>query len=140
MYIALKFGNVSAWIFWSISTSNLDAYSLMNSAGVKSKRYYASKNFYRYIRPGAKRFEISSANTDKLLPLAFDYPLDHTTTIVVINDNKDSGMPVRLTGTGIPAELTVFVTSKDDDCKNYGTVKSSDVILLPANSIVTFYK
>lgn len=140
MYIALKYGKASAWMFWALSTSTLDAYSLMNSAGVKSKRYYASKNFYKYIRPGAKRFEISSPDTDKLLPLAFDQPVDHSTTLVIINDNKDSGTPIRLTGTGIPSELTMFVTSKDDDCKNYGTVKSSEIILLPANSIVTFHK
>jgi O-glycosyl hydrolase len=74
MYIALKYGNASAWIFWSISTTTLDAYSLMSSAGIKSKRYYASKNFYRYVRPGAKRFEINSPDTDKLLPLAFTHP------------------------------------------------------------------
>jgi glucuronoarabinoxylan endo-1,4-beta-xylanase len=140
MYIALKYGKASAWVFWTLSTSNLDAYSLMNSAGVKSKRYYASKNFYRYIRPGARRFEISSMNNDKLLPLAFNHAADGNTTLVIINDNKDSGMPIRLTGPGIPAEMTMFVTSKDDDCKNYGTVKSSDVIFLPASSIVTFHK
>jgi glucuronoarabinoxylan endo-1,4-beta-xylanase len=140
MYIALNYGNASAWIFWSLSTSNLDAYSLMNSAGIKSKRYYASKNFYRYIRPGAKRFEISSTDTDKLLPLAFSHSGDQSTTLVIINDNKDSGMPIRVTGTGIPSQLSMFVTSKDDDCKNYGTVNTSDIILLPANSIVTFYK
>jgi hypothetical protein len=88
---------------------------------------------------GAKRIETSSASTGKLLPLAVEHSVNHSTTIVIINDNKDSGMPVRLARTGMPAELTMFVTSKDDDCKNYGTVKSSDIILLPANSIATFH-
>lgn len=140
MYIALKYGNVSAWIFWSISTSTLDAYSLMNSAGSKSKRYYVSKNFYKYIRPGAKRFEIDSKDTDKLLPLAFNHPVNNSTTLVIINDNKNSGMPIKLTGSGIPDKLSMFVTSKDDDCKNFEKINSSDIILLPANSVVTFYK
>jgi glucuronoarabinoxylan endo-1,4-beta-xylanase len=140
MYIALKYGNATAWLFWSISTTTLDAYSLMNSAGIKSKRYYASKNFYRYIRPGAKRFEINSPDTDKLLPLAFNHSGDQSTTLVIINTNKDSSMPIRLTGTGIPSQLSMFVTSKDDDCKNYGIVNSNEIILLPSNSVVTFYK
>lgn len=139
MYIALKYGNASAWVFWSISTSTLDAYSLMSSAGVKSKRYYTSKNFYRYIRPGAKRFGIESTDSDKLLPLAFNHPGDQSTSIIIINDNKTSGMPVRLTGSGIPAELSMLITSKEDDCKSYGKVKNTDIILLPANSIVTLY-
>lgn len=138
MYIALKFGNASAWLFWTISTTNLDAYSLMNAAGQKSKRYQVSKNFYKYIRPGARRFEISSTASAKLLPLAFFHAADQATTLVIINDNKESGMPIRFAGVGIPAKLTMLVTSATDDCKNYGIVNSSDVILLPANSVVTF--
>ena len=30
MYTAIKFGNVSAWLHWSLSTTTLDSYSLMN--------------------------------------------------------------------------------------------------------------
>ncbi|HRQ51473.1 MAG TPA: PKD domain-containing protein, partial [Agriterribacter sp.] len=44
MYIALHYGNVSAWLFWSLSTTQLDAYSLMSAAGETSKRYFVSKN------------------------------------------------------------------------------------------------
>jgi O-glycosyl hydrolase len=140
MYIALKYGNASAWVFWSISTTNLDAYSLMSSAGMKSKRYYVSKNFYQYIRPGAKRFEVNSPDTDKLLPLAFNHSGNYSTTLVIINTDKDSGMPIKLTGAGIPSQLSMFVTSNNDDCKSYGMVNSDGVILLPANSVVTLYK
>ncbi|MEJ7588228.1 MAG: PKD domain-containing protein [Ferruginibacter sp.] len=37
MYTALTYGNVSAWLFWTLSTSTLDAYSLMSSNGLKAK-------------------------------------------------------------------------------------------------------
>jgi O-glycosyl hydrolase len=60
MYTALRYGNISAWLFWTISTKKLDKYSLMNSKGQKSKRYYVSKSFYRYIRPGAVRIAAST--------------------------------------------------------------------------------
>jgi len=140
MYVALTYGNVSAWVFWTLSTTTLDAYSLMNTAGLKSKRYFVSKNFYRYIRPGARRFTISSSENDKLLPMAFYHATDQATTIVIINDNKDSGMPVKLAGTGLPATFNVSITSGTDDCKDYGTVNSSDVILVPAGSVVTLHK
>ena len=74
MYIALKYGNVSAWIFWSISTSTLDAYSLMNSAGSKSKRYYAVKKFLQVYQARMQSvLRLTQKDTDKLLPLAFNH-------------------------------------------------------------------
>ena len=62
MYTALRFGNASAWVFWSLSSGNLDEYSLMSSKGDKSKRYYVSKQFYRYVRPGAIRTDATTVD------------------------------------------------------------------------------
>lgn len=138
MYIALRYGHVSAWLFWSLSTTQLDAYSLMSTAGEKSKRYYASKNFYRYVRPGAQRFKISS-DDERLLPLAFTNANEQSNTIVIINDDT-TARPVRLAGTGLANEYSIFVTSAEDDCKATGTTDSKDVVLVPAKSIVTLYK
>jgi glucuronoarabinoxylan endo-1,4-beta-xylanase len=138
MYIALKYGNASAWVFWSISTSSLDAYSLMSSSGAKSKRYFASKNYYRYIRPGAQRFEVTTTDAH-LLPLAFGNAAEQSTTFVITNDDN-TGKPVQLAGTGIPAEFSVYVTSAGDDCKDMGTLHATDIIMVPAKSVVTIYK
>ena len=55
MYTAINFGNVSAWLYWELSQPTMDEFSLMTSSGEKSKRYYVSKNFYRYVRPGDYR-------------------------------------------------------------------------------------
>lgn len=138
MYIALKYGNASAWVFWSISTTTLDAYSLMSSAGAKSKRYFVSKNYYKYVRPGAQRFEITSADAH-VLPLAFVNTAEASTTIVITND-ENTGKAVKLTGTGIPAQFSVFVTSENKDCEDMGVLNASDVVLVPAKSVVTIYK
>ena len=73
MYTAIKYGNVSAWVFWSLSTTTLDAYSLMGNGGEKSKRYYVSKNFYKYIRPGAVRTDASAPEGTNVFPLAFQH-------------------------------------------------------------------
>lgn len=140
MYTALKFGNVSAWLFWSLSTSRLDEYSLMSSAGEKSKRYFVSKNFYRYIRPGVVRIDVAAPDNSKLFPLAFQHPTSGTTTIVIINDNKDVAKAIRLTGSGLPAQFKKFVTSDADNTKDYGVINATDNILIPANSVVTLYK
>ena len=70
MYTALRHGNIETWVFWSLSEENASEYSLITSNGVKSKRYFASKQYYRYVRPGAVRVETATSDAD-LLPLAF---------------------------------------------------------------------
>ena len=139
MYTAIGFGNVSAWLHWALSTGTLDQYSLMSSSGIKSKRYYVSKNFYHYIRPGDYRIQSSGPPQANIYPLAFKNNTAHTNTIVLINDNTES-RAVKLRGTALPAGFSMFVTSADDDCKDYGVVNASDGFLLPASSVITLYK
>ena len=139
MYTAITFGNVSAWLHWSLSTGTLDQFSLMSSSGTRSKRYYVSKNFYRYVRPGDYRIQSSTPDQTNIYPLAFKNDTAHTNTIVLINDNTES-RAVKLEGAALPAQFSMFVTSANDDCKDYGIINTSDGFLLPANSVITLYK
>lgn len=134
MFTAIKFGNVSAWTFWTLSTEKLDEFSLMSSAGVKSKRFYVSKNFYKFIRPGSVRIAAESAEAAKVFPLAFQN-IDNT--LVMINDNKESGKVVRITWPGFQNDARMYVTSPGEDCKDRGVVSTSEPILLPPYSVVT---
>lgn len=139
MFTALKYGNVSAWVFWSLSGTTLDAFTLMSSSGDKSKRYYVSKNFYKYIRPGAVRADASAPEGTNVFPLAFQHAAEHSTTMVLINDGA-SGKPIKLSGAGLPSQFNMFSTTINDNTKDVGVVNTGDVILLPANSIITLYK
>ena len=139
MFTALKYGNVSAWVFWSLSGTTLDAYTLMSSTGDKSKRYYVSKNFFKYIRPGAVRVDASAPEGTSVFPLAFQHSTENSTTMVLINDGA-SGKAVKISGAGLPAQFNRYSTTIDDNTKDMGVVNTADVILLPANSIITLYK
>lgn len=139
MYTAIKFGNISAWLHWSLSTTTLDSYSLMSSSGEKSKRYFVSKNFYKYIRPGAVRIDANAADGTNIYPLAFQNVNGNTTTIVLINDAA-SAKAVQLSGNNLPSQFLKVITSAADDAKDYGNVNSTDVILIPANSVITLFK
>lgn len=139
MYTAINFGNVSGWCHWQLSQSILDEYSLMSSSGTKSKRYYASKNFYRYVRPGDVKIKTSAADETKIYPLAFINDTAHTTTIILINDTTEN-RAVKLQGASLASQFEMYVTSATADCKDAGTINVSNRILLPASSIVTLYK
>ena len=140
MYTAIAFGNVSGWLHWELSQQTIDEFSLMSSSGEKSKRYYVSKNFYRYVRPGDDRINAAANDTTvHIYPVAFKNDTANTTTIVLINDNA-TDKAIKLTGSNLPAQFNMYVTSANNDCKDYGIFNSSDAILLPANSVVTLYK
>jgi O-glycosyl hydrolase len=139
MYTALRFGNVSAWLFWSLSTGTLDAYSLMSSAGMKSKRYYASKQLYKYVRPGAYRVTATADDEEGVVyPLAFVDDADQSETIVLLNDN-DMDVPVNISGAAGNAGYGLLVTDSARDCQDMGTVDFSQGLLVPARSVITLY-
>lgn len=138
MFTAITFGNVSAWLHWALSQQKIDEYALMSSSGAKSKRYYISKNFYHYVRPGDYRIKCNADDSSKIYALAFKNDTANTTSIVLINDNATE-KTIKLSGNNLPAQFNKYVTSANDDCKDYGVVKSNDELLLPANSVVTLY-
>ena len=136
MYTALNFGNVSAWLFWALSQSNIDEFALMSTSGAKSKRYYVSKNFYRFIRPGAVRFSIDVSPDAKIYPLAFSNSSLNSTTIVLINDNATDKV-VGIPASGLPASYEMYVTSEKSNCEDVGIVTFSQNLIIPAKSVVT---
>ncbi|MBS1745859.1 MAG: PKD domain-containing protein [Bacteroidetes bacterium] len=139
MFIAINYGNVSAWLHWIISQQTIDEFALMSSSGEKSKRYYVSKNFYHYIRPGDYRIKVSANDQTNIYPLAFKNDTANTTSIILINNNE-TDQAVKISGTVLPLQFEIFVTSADDDCKANGTIDVSKGFILPANSVVTLYK
>jgi glucuronoarabinoxylan endo-1,4-beta-xylanase len=132
MYLALRFGNISSWVYWSISGA-ADGYSLMVN-GQPSIVYYASKQYFKFIRPGAIRIKAESDDAE-VLPLAFKNPTNGDMTIILINTGSSEksftlDSPIR------PAEFTVYRTTATENCAQIGTV-SSGTVSLPPMSIST---
>jgi O-glycosyl hydrolase len=121
-----------------LSTSNLDAYSLISSAGVKSKRYFISKNFYRFIRPGAVRVEAISPENENIFALAFQHVTENSKTVVLMNDQTSSKV-VKLKGAAIPDSFTYYITSEKEDCRDAGAIDARNGLILPPKSVVTLY-
>lgn len=132
MYTALKYGQVSAWVFWTLSSENLDAYSLMNAAGEKSKRYYVSKQFYKYIRPNAQR--VASSSTDDVLTLAFEN--EGVSTVVLINISDDS-KAVQVSGG--KDNYRVIRTGTKSNAEEIGGISKDEIFIVPAKGVITLY-
>ncbi|MDQ2657020.1 MAG: hypothetical protein M3Y60_06330 [Bacteroidota bacterium] len=131
---ALLFGDVSGWIVWQGSSLDpINEFTMMSDLTV-GKKYYASKNFYRYIRPGAVRIEGTSSD-ESVSVSAFEHQADGTHTIILINTASEAkGVSVSLVG-----EYEMFITSATKDCESAGTVHAEKTIVLPARSVVTLY-
>ena len=103
---------------------------------VVGKKYYASKNFYRFIRPGAVRLATTSPDAAIALT-AYEHVANGTHTIVLLNNATTSKtINLAMTGSGLPASFQMFVTSASRNCESVGTVSASS-ITLPARSVVT---
>ena len=140
---ALVQGNVSAWIYWGISTSdpNQHNYALMMDADPKSTRYVMAKHFFKYIRPGAVRVSTSNEDPAGIYSAAFVHDAEKTLTVVVANEGtKEQTVNLHVPGTAVTAfdigyESTAtkeWTRLKDIPVKN-GVAS----ITLPAQSLLT---
>ncbi len=136
IHTALYYGDLSAWVYWQGSgLGGINEYNLMSDL-VVGKKYYASKNFYRFIRPGAVRLATTSPDASIALT-AYEHVANGTHTIVLLNNATTSKtINLAMTGSGLPSSFQMFVTSASRNCELVGTVSTSS-ITLPARSVVT---
>ncbi|MEN8193209.1 MAG: hypothetical protein ABFS12_10360, partial [Bacteroidota bacterium] len=62
---AVKYGNVSLWTLWNIEGTMLNT-------GEKLKSFSTSQNYYKFVRPGAQRIEVTSGHEDILVTAFLD--------------------------------------------------------------------
>jgi O-glycosyl hydrolase len=135
IYAALHYGQASAWLWWQGSEMRgPNQYSLMAGTRLRGKRYYVSKNFYRYIRPGARAVGVTTPDPT-LFIVAFTNPGTGAFTMVAINsDTTDKTLTIH--GANIPSTFEVHRTSASEDCVFAGNM-SKDGIRLKADSVTT---
>lgn len=129
IYAALKFGKITAWVYWY----GLD--NLATRTGI-TRKGYVSKHFFRYIRPGAVMYDVTDVSAQGLYAIAFGHTSERTMTVIVMNPG--SATTLRLQGTTLPSQFTAYRSTSGEDCVNGGTVNASS-IAVPANSILTLY-
>jgi len=136
---ALLHGDLSAWVWWQgCADQGGDALSqdgFINAAG-PTKSFYAHKQFYRFIRPGAVRIDsaVSGTETDTdLLVTAYTHAELGNTVITFVNASKNA-YTVDISGIA-GLEYEFFITSNTEDCESKGNVVNN--VVIPAESVVT---
>lgn len=136
---ALNNGNVAGWVWWQGSenpgsTGGIGEFALMNGT-VKGKKYYASKQFYRYVRPGAVRVGATSNNANVFVS-AYEHAGAGTHTLVVANTST-SAQTVTIGGAGLPGTFAIIRTSASENAASVGDYSTGAALTLPARSITT---
>ncbi len=133
IFNALDCGSASAWVFWSFAVSEgSPEYGLVVS-NRPSSRYYVSKQYYKFIRPGYVRV---GANSDGVPTLAFRSANSDTLSVVLFN-NTDQPQTIEIKGKGLPSNWDSYTTSNSRNCEKGEGVGPDGLIILPPSSITT---
>lgn len=138
IHAALYYGNIEAWVWWQGSenpgSTTIGEYSLM-AGTYTGKKYYASKQFYRYIRPGAVRVDATSPYNDVFVT-AYHHPARNSQTLVIINSAAQK-RDIIVEGTDLPAGFHVYRSSAAENCENVGDYTTGTNLELPPRSVIT---
>ena len=137
---ALLYGDLSAWVWWQghENTKN-GVYCLWSPNETDNMNKFAvSKQFYKYIRPGAVRIDakVTGTNTEfDLLVTAYRHDKAGNIIVTLVN-TSEFDHAVKINGLG-DLEYEFFISSGNGVyCESRGIV-SSDDIFIPAHSVVT---
>lgn len=156
MYIALKYGKINAWVWWTLSETQgfEQEYALIERTGnnnyILGKRYYVSKQYYKYIRPGAISIGCDPLQNDgsvdlesNVLALGFQHNQKNTLTLVISNRDTVNAKSINFIyedGTNPPSYYEVYRTSETENAAFVGTIagNATNFSLVP-RSVNTFY-
>jgi O-glycosyl hydrolase len=137
---ALLYGDLSAWVWWQGHENQKGSvYSLWTPCETDNMNKFAvSKQFYRYIRPGAVRIDTKLTGVETEFDLLVTaYRHDEAGNIVaVLVNTSETDYSVSIDGLG-DLDYEFFISSGDGVyCESRGIVSSND-ILIPSHTVVT---
>lgn len=121
-------GDITLWTNWGFGDMQL-------TKNIPNSTFYSSKNYFKFIRPGAIRVT-SSASAADLLVTAFRNT-DGKLVMVIVNKGT-SAISTSFQGNNLPMEYALHRSSKYENCIPAGTVNIVDeALILPASSVTT---
>lgn len=132
IYNAIQYGNISAWLWWALADGKSSEVFALIVDGTPTSRYYVSKHFYHFIRPGAVRVSAVSADSN-VVSLAFIHSSEFKLVSILINkSNKDATISLP----EIKGYRKIYLSDSTHNCtlQKSGNVKE---LAMPGKSIAT---
>ncbi len=127
MFSALKYGKVSAWIYWGMGT--------FYKAG-PNPQLYVCKHYMRFIRPGYKQIDVTENDAD-IAAMGFIDTTNNDLTIVAINLNKTKAKTFSFNDfPNRPAAFNIYRSTDKENCSYVGKITGNS-FEMPAYSVVT---
>jgi glucuronoarabinoxylan endo-1,4-beta-xylanase len=120
-------GNISLWTNYNFGEVQL-------TKNEPNSTYYASMNYYRFIRPEAVRYDTESDNPD-ILATAFENT--NGEMVIVLINKGNSSTAARLIGDNLSAKYKVYRTSRYENLVSDTSIVSTDALIMPPLSITT---
>jgi hypothetical protein len=98
------------------------------------KRYYVSKQFYRFLRPGA-RMVATTSDDSQVLAASFEHSTIGNFVTILVNGSTSS-KSVTVQGSNVPTTMDAYRTSASENFVKLATVKNG-AVTLPPRSITT---
>ncbi len=136
---ALVIANVNAWHYWWIHGGHATGLFLNNSSA-PTKRVWIMGNYSRFVRPGYKRIEATTAPTSGVTLSAYVSEKEDKISIVVINTNSTATNQTFLLKNVEPKKITPWVTDANNDLKAQSDISISNngfTYNIPAKSVTT---
>jgi len=145
LHLALVEGECSAALFWGLyfdKKGEALVYAERNGADKYeiTPKFYTSKNFYKFVRPGAVR--VASSPTEGCLEASAFWHAERKELVCVVINNGDARRlgTVAIRGlAGHPAKVELHRTSKEEKCVKLDPVKEREGghLIFPAQSVTT---
>lgn len=139
----LVYGNASVYLVWELFWYRETGLISISSQGDNYKitpKYYAVKQFFKFISPGSVRVEARS-DRPQILASAYLNEESGDITIVLINRGMtDVNAKISLKNITPSLTLKQYRTSRNENCKYIGNIVVRDgllEVLLPSDSITT---
>jgi hypothetical protein len=121
-------GKISLWTNWSFD-------GMQVTKNAPNSSFYVSKNYFKYIRPGAMQVDSKSDNSN-LLVTAFEN-VDGKFVVVAINKGSRP-VPARIYGNNLPDSYRIFRTTMFENFVDAGILNTSEnTLIFPPGSVIT---
>ncbi len=132
IYNAIQYGNTNAWLWWASSDEKSSEVFALVVAGKPTSRYYVSKHFYHFIRPGAIRVSAASPDSN-VVSLAFIHSGEFKLVSILINKgNEDATISLP----PMTSNLKTYLSDSTHNCI-LQKVGISTQLTMPGKSIAT---